>query len=31
MNNYTLYKAGSIYNWRWVGVGAFSSVRCNAE
>lgn len=25
---YTLYRAGSIFNWRWVGQGAFTSINC---
>lgn len=24
--HYTLYRAGSVFNWRWVGSGAFTSL-----
>jgi hypothetical protein len=26
--NYTKYKAGSVFNWRWVGRGAFTTMDC---
>ncbi|EEN3595160.1 hypothetical protein DAY62_23450 [Salmonella enterica subsp. enterica serovar Enteritidis] len=29
--NYTLYRAGHQYNWRWVGIGAFDKTTCDVE
>lgn len=27
-NQRTLYRSGSVFNWQWVGQGAFTSVNC---
>jgi hypothetical protein len=30
VGNYTQYRAGAVYSWRYVGVGAFSKTDCPA-